>query len=105
MPCLIIFAINNCIKPRPWIELQMVLLKFLEKSSVLPHPNGPLSELVPSSSFATAKKEVKSLVVTPVDGTGVKQSRSNYSSRQKKFTFGSNETVTKQSVVVPFAYA
>ena len=56
----------------------MALLKFLKKSSVLPHPNGPLSEQVPSSSIAAANKEVKSLVVTPVDGTGVKRGRSNY---------------------------
>ena len=55
----------------------MALLKFLKKSSVLPHPNGPLSERVLSSSVAAANKEVRSLVVTPVDGTGVKRGRSN----------------------------
>ena len=55
----------------------MALLKFLKKSSVLPHPNGPLSERVPSSSVAAANK-VKSRVVTPVNGTGVQRGRSNY---------------------------
>ena len=69
---------DNCIKPRPWIELHMTLLKFLKKSSVLPHLNGSLSERLPSSSIAAAKKEVNSLVVTPVNGSGVKRGRLNY---------------------------
>lgn len=51
----------------------MALLKFFKKSTVLPHP---LSEQVPSSSIAAANKEVKSLVVSPVDS--VKRGRSIY---------------------------
>ena len=50
------------------MALLKFLTRFLKKSSVLPHPNGPFT----SSSVAAANKEVKSLVVTPVDGTGVK---------------------------------
>lgn len=40
----------------------MALLKYFKKSSVLPHPNGPLSDKIPSSSIAAANNEVKDQV-------------------------------------------
>ena len=41
----------------------MVLLKYFQKVSVLPNPNGPLSDHVPSVAIASANKEVVDLVV------------------------------------------
>ena len=40
----------------------MALLKYFQKTSVLPNRNGPLSSHVPPSSIASANKEVKPLV-------------------------------------------
>ena len=40
----------------------MALLKYLKKSSLLPNPDGPLSEQMPTSSIASANKEVESLL-------------------------------------------
>ena len=40
----------------------MALLQYFKKSSLLPNPNGPLSERMPSSSIASANKEVKNLL-------------------------------------------
>ena len=40
----------------------MWLLTFFKRESILPHPNGPLSQLVPSSSIAAANKAVKGIL-------------------------------------------
>ncbi len=40
----------------------MALLKYFKKSSLLPNPNGPLSERMPSSSIVSANKEVENLL-------------------------------------------
>jgi len=37
----------------------MALLKYLQHTSALPKPQGPLSRVMPSSSIAAANKEVK----------------------------------------------
>ena len=57
-----------------------------------------MAECEAASSSSCEKRE---LLPSP----GAKSKVWKYSSRQKKFTFGSNETVTKRSVVIPFAYA
>ena len=41
----------------------MELLKYFQKASVLPNPDGPLSDHVPSAEIASANKEVGDLVV------------------------------------------
>ena len=40
----------------------MALLQYFKKSSLLPNPNGPLSERMPSSSIVSANKEVENLL-------------------------------------------
>ena len=40
----------------------MALMKYLKKSSLLPNPKGRLSEQMPSSSIASANKEVHNLL-------------------------------------------
>ena len=40
----------------------MALLKYFKKSSSLPNPNGPLSQRMPSSSIASANKEVQDVL-------------------------------------------
>ena len=40
----------------------MSLLKYFKRESILPHPNGPLSQSVPSSSIAAANKAVESIL-------------------------------------------
>ena len=45
-----------------WINTNMTLLKYFKKSSLLPNPNGPLSEQMPSSSIALANREVQNLL-------------------------------------------
>jgi len=37
----------------------MALLKYLQRTSTLPKPQGPLSRLMPSLSVAAANEEVK----------------------------------------------
>ena len=53
------------------VDRWMALLKYFQKTSALPNPNGPLSSHVPPSSIASANKEVKPLVDTcPAKGRG-----------------------------------
>ena len=40
----------------------MSLLKYFERESILLHPNGPLSQSVPSSSIAAANKAVEGIL-------------------------------------------
>ena len=42
----------------------MALLKYLQRTSTLPNPQGPLSRVIPSSSVAAANEEVKRAVST-----------------------------------------
>ena len=49
----------ECITDRRRI---IALLKYFKKESVLPNPEGPLSDRLPSSSIAFANKEVKPLL-------------------------------------------
>lgn len=37
----------------------MVLLKYFNKASILPSPDGPLSEKIPSASIAAANKKIQ----------------------------------------------
>lgn len=52
----------------------MVLLKYFKKSTVLPNPNGPLSDRMPSSAIISANKEVESLLTQGQDGSSSAQS-------------------------------
>ena len=62
----------------------MALLKYFQKTSVLPIPNGPLSSHVPPSSIASANKEVKPLVDTVhVQPKAVGSFLYNYSDEEK----------------------
>ena len=45
----------------------MVLLKYFNKATVLPNPEGPLSDSMPSAAISSANKEVKDLVVRESD--------------------------------------
>ena len=46
----------------------MALLKYLKKLTVLPNPDGPLSERMLSAAISSANNEVKDLVdATPSD--------------------------------------
>ena len=46
----------------------MVVLKYLREKAVLPNPNGPLLDCMPSAAIFSANKEVKDLVdATPSD--------------------------------------
>ena len=49
------------------LRARMSLLRYLKKGSgsVLPSPGGPLSRHMPSSSIASANKEVKSVLDAP----------------------------------------
>ena len=48
------------------LRARMSLIRYLKKSgSVLPSPGGPLSRHMPSSSIASANKEVKSVLDAP----------------------------------------
>ena len=51
----------------------MALVKYFKKSSVLPNPDGPLSERMPSSSIALANKEVESLLDSDKERCGSKR--------------------------------
>jgi len=45
----------------------MVLLKYLREKAILPNPNDPLLDHMPSAAISLANKEVKDLVdATPV---------------------------------------
>ena len=45
----------------------MALLKYFNKTTVLPNPDGPLSDRMPSAAISSANKEVKDLVVRESD--------------------------------------
>ena len=48
----------------------MALLKYFKKATVLPNPEGPLSDRMPSAAISAANKEVKELVVSECDASG-----------------------------------
>ena len=54
----------------------MALLKYFKKTSLLPNPNGPLSERMPSSSITSANKEVQSELNS--DGETLGSKRGHY---------------------------
>ena len=56
------------------ILLIMALLKYFKKSTVLPNPDGPLSDRMPSSAIISANKEVESLLTQVKDGSSSAQS-------------------------------
>ena len=65
----------------------MALLKYFQKVSVLPNPDGPLSDHVPSAAIASANKEVGDLVVRESDvpdATGSRKKRGQYLSYTEK---------------------
>ena len=51
----------------------MALLKYFKKSSFLPDPDGPISERMPSSSIASANKDVESLLDDDKERCGTKR--------------------------------
>ncbi len=69
----------------------MVLLKYFKKTSVLPNPNGPLSEHMHSSSITAANKEVQK-VLDSGEG-GVTSKRGNYT----KYTEEERAQVAKRA--------
>ena len=65
----------------------MALLKYFRKVSVLPNPDGPLSDHVPSAVIASANKVVGDLVVRESnvpDTTGSRKKHSQYLSYTDK---------------------
>ena len=59
----------------------MALLKYFQKVTVLPNPDGPLSDHVPSPVIVSANKEVRDLVVQESDvpdTTGSRRKRGQY---------------------------
>ena len=53
----------------------MTLLKYFKKSSFLPNPDCPLSERMPSSSIASANKDVESLLNDDKERCGSKRAQ------------------------------
>ena len=48
--------------------MRMALLKYLREKAILPNPNGPLSDHMPSAAISSLNKEVKDLAnTTPSD--------------------------------------
>ena len=45
----------------------MALLKYFKKVTVLPNPEGPLSDCMPSAAISSANNEVKDLVIQECD--------------------------------------
>ena len=43
-------------------KIKMTLLKYFKKAIVLPNPDGPLSDRMPSSAILSANNEVESLL-------------------------------------------
>ena len=65
----------------------MALLKYFQKVTVPPNPDGPLSDHVPSAAIASANKEVGYLVVWESDvpdTTGSRKKRCQYLSYTDK---------------------
>ena len=52
------------------IESAMALYKYFKKSSILPNPDRPLSERVPSIAISSANKEVQPLLSKPSERSG-----------------------------------
>lgn len=66
--------------------VKMALLKYFKKSSLLPNPEGPLSDQVPSKAILSANKEVEKLVVSedsPVLPTGKQGQYLSYTDEEK----------------------
>ena len=61
----------------------MALLKYLKKATVLPNPDGPLSEQMPSAAISSVNKEVKGLVDTTPSGSRKQGPCQNYTDEEK----------------------
>ena len=59
---------NTCV-----CKIKMALLKYFKKASVLPSPDGPLSEKMPSATIAAANKEVQKVLDSMEDGSTSKR--------------------------------
>ena len=59
---------NTCV-----CKIKMALLKYFKKASVLPSPDGPLSEKMPSATIAAANKEVQKVLDSVEDGSTSKR--------------------------------
>jgi len=59
----------------------MALLKYLQRTSTLPKPQGPLSRIMPSSSVAAANEEVKRVL----DEEGKKPDNPTVTSKRSQY--------------------
>ena len=60
---------------------EMALFKYFKKATVLPNPEGPLSDRMPSAAISSTNKEVKDLVVRETDapiGNSITRKRGQY---------------------------
>ena len=70
---------NTCV-----YNIKMALLKYFKKASVLPSPDGPLSDHMPSARIAAANKEVQKIMnLVEDDSTSKRGSYTKYSNEER----------------------
>ena len=80
--------------------MRIVLLKYLREKAVLPNPNGPLSDHMPSAAISSANKEVKDLVNATPSDSRKRGPCQNYKDEEKAQIGKGQRTVESMEILV-----